>query len=143
MKSPADFTVGLVRCMGGHAVPTALALAMGRMGELLLEPPSVEGWQGERAWLNSATWLLRSNFASELCSGRRYRGRPSADRLLAGLDRPADRADAAVLILLDGEVGESGRQAIGAFAESPAARGPGGAGALFHAVMTLPEAQLA
>jgi uncharacterized protein (DUF1800 family) len=143
VKSPADFTVGLVRSMGGHAAPSGLAVAMGRMGEVLLEPPSVEGWRGERAWMNSATWILRSNFASELCSGRRYRARPSPDQLLAGLDRPPDRADAAVLILLDGEVSGTGRQAIGAFADSPAARGPGGASALFHAVMTLPEAQLA
>ena len=36
------------------------------MGQILLYPPNVKGWDGGEAWLNSATVLSRENFASAL-----------------------------------------------------------------------------
>ena len=29
------------------------------MGHDLLAPPNVKGWPGHRAWINTATWLVR------------------------------------------------------------------------------------
>jgi hypothetical protein len=115
---------------------------MGSMGELWLEPPSVEGWHGEREWLSPATWLLRTNFAGELLAGRRGRLQPAPETMLAGLERPADRVKAALLLLLDDDASAAGRERLLAFAETPAARGPGGAAALLHAATALPEYQL-
>jgi uncharacterized protein (DUF1800 family) len=142
IKSPADYVLGLVRSLGARAVPADLAAAMGTMGELWLEPPSVEGWHGEREWLSPAAWLLRTNFAGELLAGRRGRLRPDPDVVLAGLERPEDRVKAVLLLLLDGDVGAAGREQLCAFAESPAATGPLGAAALMHAATALPEYQL-
>ena len=128
--------------LGATASPKALGRAISTMGQVLLEPPSVEGWRGERDWLTSATWLVRTNFAADLFAGRRgFRLRPGSGDLL-GDGSSEDRADAAVRLLLDGDVSERGRAAIIRFAKGPAAKGPGGAGAILHAVMNLPEAHL-
>ena len=40
------------------------------MGQILLDPPSVFGWDWETNWLSSATLLARYNFAVELTSSR-------------------------------------------------------------------------
>lgn len=142
VKSPADLAIGLVRALGASAVPSALADAMGEMGEAWLEPPTVEGWPGERAWLNTATWLRRVNFAADLLAGRRGRLQPGAADVLAGHDRPEHRADVALDLLLDGEASAASRERIHAFARTAAAAGSDGAAALLHAVTALPEFQL-
>jgi uncharacterized protein (DUF1800 family) len=142
VKSPADFVIGLVRGLNCRAAPTELARAMGRMGELWLEPPSVEGWQGERAWLNTATWLQRANFAAELLGGRLGKLQPRPADLLVDLQSPQARADAALDLLLDGEVSAGSRERLLVFARGPAAQGEGGAAALLHAATALPEYQL-
>jgi len=45
---------------------------MAQLGQSLFEPPTVEGWKGGRAWINSATMLGRANFAAELTMGARF-----------------------------------------------------------------------
>jgi len=69
--SPIELVVLLVRSLGAKAAPAALARAAAALGQTLLEPPSVEGWAQERAWVTSATWLLRQNFVAELLQNRR------------------------------------------------------------------------
>lgn len=142
IRAPSDWVIGLVRSLGAVAAPTDLARAMGQLGELWLEPPSVEGWPGERQWLSEATWLLRTNFAADLLSGRRGKMAPAADALFGNLTRPADRAKAALLMVVDGDASPEGRQALELLAAGPAARGPEGAAVLLHAACCLPEAQL-
>lgn len=142
IKSPADWVLGLVRGLGARAAPSELAVAMGRMGELWLEPPSVAGWPGERAWINPASWLLRVNFAADLLGGRRGKLQPRQQPLLQRYTQPEDRVQAAALLLLDGDLDPDCRQRLLAFAASDAGRGPGGDAALLHAVTMLPEAQL-
>lgn len=39
------------------------------MGQVLLDPPSVFGWDWEGGWLSSATLLARYSFASDLTAG--------------------------------------------------------------------------
>src|SRR5690606_29872777 len=56
VRGPLEVAVGLVRSVGGRVVPAALARAIGKMGQVLLEPPSVEGWPRQGAWLNPSTW---------------------------------------------------------------------------------------
>jgi uncharacterized protein (DUF1800 family) len=142
VKSPSEFVLGTVRACGGRAVPKQLALAIAAMGEAWAEPATVEGWRGGRAWLTPATWLLRSNFAAELFAGRLGAFAPGADALLAPAKAPADRAQLALDLLLDGDCSPASRERLLAFAASSAADGPGAAGALLHAVTVLPEHQL-
>jgi hypothetical protein len=36
------------------------------MGQRLLAPPNVKGWDSEQAWINASTWAARQEFASML-----------------------------------------------------------------------------
>ncbi len=68
VKSPVDFVVGSVRNLEGRASPLKMADALDRMNQSLYHPPSVKGWDGGTAWLNSTTLLTRQNLAFSLCS---------------------------------------------------------------------------
>ncbi|MCA8953111.1 MAG: DUF1800 domain-containing protein [Planctomycetes bacterium] len=141
IKAPADFAIGTVRLLGARAAPTLLARVMSALGETWCEPPSVEGWHGERAWLSPASWLLRSNFVADLLAGRRGKLRPGPEAVFDGVPR-AERAEVALLVLLDGEVGDDSRDRIERLAASPRAFGRAEASELLHAVACLPEFQL-
>ncbi len=103
IKSPTEFVVGLVRAMGSRASSPELARAAAKMGETLLEPPSVEGWRGGRAWLNPATWLARSNYAAACFEGRMAGLTTDAKQLLGNSDSPWTTA---IEHLLDGHVAD-------------------------------------
>src|SRR5262249_51253671 len=66
------------------------------MGQLLLDPPSVFGWDWETSWISSATLLARYGFARDLISARNGGGsafRP--DKLVdLSLTNPAQIVDA-------------------------------------------------
>jgi uncharacterized protein (DUF1800 family) len=64
IKSPVEFAVGIVRSLEMQVPGPALADAVSQMGQRLFEPPSVKGWDGHRAWLNTATMLVRLNAAT-------------------------------------------------------------------------------
>lgn len=142
VKSPADFVLGTVAQLGGRAAPADLARVMQSLGETWLEPPSVEGWHGERAWLSPAAWLLRSNFTADLLAQRRHRLQGAPVGLFAGLSSPADRAKAAALVLLDGDVSGAGRARLEAVAAAAAGNPAQDAAELLHAAACLPEYQL-
>jgi len=56
--------VQAARETGRQLVPPSLALPLAaELGQNLLVPPSVKGWDGGTAWINSATLIRRSNTA--------------------------------------------------------------------------------
>ena len=63
---------GIGDAMRGHKVGrlAGLTIAMRSMGQDILAPPSVKGWDGEEAWINSATLLNRINFANRISQSR-------------------------------------------------------------------------
>ena len=74
VKSPVEFAVGTIRPLEvtSPTVPTDdLAQACGRMGQSLFAPPSVAGWDGGPAWINTTTTLARSNAALSLVGDSR------------------------------------------------------------------------
>jgi uncharacterized protein (DUF1800 family) len=74
VKSPVEFAVGLIRASGWYRpAPDAVAIDnhMARMGQTLLDPPSVAGWPGGSAWLGAPLLVARANFVAELTSGPR------------------------------------------------------------------------
>ena len=89
VKSPVEFAAGTVRALE-VLKPTvkadALAEACARMGQGLYAPPSVAGWDGGPAWINSTTLLARTNLALAMTSaddadlGRRLDPRALAAR---------------------------------------------------------------
>lgn len=70
IKSPAEMVVGTMRLAGPIELPSQGIYmadgACGNMGQGLLRPPSVEGWQGGAEWINTGAYVVRVNFASQI-----------------------------------------------------------------------------
>jgi uncharacterized protein (DUF1800 family) len=81
VSSPADYVVGSLRSLGARANATHLASAMGLMGQDLLRPPTVKGWDTGMAWLNSNTLIARFRFAASLAGGDELQANVGWDKL--------------------------------------------------------------
>ena len=72
VKSPAEMVVGALRLAGPIELPSLDLLAAedacANMGQALLNPPSVEGWQGGMEWVSTGAYVQRVNFVSEILS---------------------------------------------------------------------------
>ncbi len=70
VKSPAELVVGILRLAGDLQWPSIEVYNAARvcsyMGQTLLSPPSVEGWQGGSEWINTGNLVQRINFASKI-----------------------------------------------------------------------------
>jgi uncharacterized protein (DUF1800 family) len=110
VKCPVDYAIGSMRLLGmkfaggTKYVPggsyTGIFTHMENMGQILLDPPSVFGWEWETSWLSSSTLLARYNFARDIVAARgggRFRPEKIMDMSLTD---PADIVDA-VLEALD------------------------------------------
>ena len=69
VRSPVELTVGTIKITGGYPEPDEGLLqdvyfAADVMGQQLLEPPGVEGWQTGEGWINSGALVERVNFLS-------------------------------------------------------------------------------
>lgn len=75
IKSPAQLVVGAIRSLNTPVRDlTILSDAMDKMGQNILLPPSVKGWEGGRAWINTSTMFIRQNVMAFLVSGRTPKG---------------------------------------------------------------------
>jgi uncharacterized protein (DUF1800 family) len=71
IKSPVQLLVGTVRVLQTPMRDArVLTEAMQMMGQQLFEPPSVAGWDGGRAWINTSTLFVRQNLATYLITGK-------------------------------------------------------------------------
>ena len=72
IKSPAEMVVGALRLAGPIQLPSMDLLAAEdactNMGQALLNPPSVEGWQGGTEWVSTGAYVQRVNFVSKILS---------------------------------------------------------------------------
>lgn len=64
--SPVDYLVGHCRRLGLRPDPGVVVDAAGILGEQLLEPPNVKGWEGGFAWITTSTLLARGNLMGGL-----------------------------------------------------------------------------
>ncbi len=62
IKSPCDLVIGGLLAMGGKANTQFARESMNGMGQMLLLPPNVKGWDGEEIWINANTLIQRYNF---------------------------------------------------------------------------------
>ena len=125
IKSPAEMVVGTLRLAGGLEVPSAEAYAAAgtcaNMGQALLNPPSVEGWQGGEEWINTGAYVQRVNFASETLNDPDKPGvRAIIDRVKTSVGggelTPDELVDSLLEILGPIETLESTRQGLINFA---------------------------
>lgn len=130
IASPAEFVIGPLRALGTRAAPAKVEAALSRLGLSILRPPTVKGWDGEAAWIHSASALGRIAVGQAI--GRGEYGKPW---------RADDRADvlatpesAATLLLAT----PPSRDALSRLDEKRTARDD--EGALVSALLSLPEA---
>lgn len=72
--SPAELVIGTLRTLEARSDATAVARAIAGLGQALLRPPSVKGWDGEQAWIHAAAMVARMNCGAAIAAG--------ADRLV-------------------------------------------------------------
>jgi uncharacterized protein (DUF1800 family) len=161
VKSPVEFGVGAVHALGqGFVSPRGLATKLDAMGQQLFAPPNVKGWEGGRAWLNTATVLARHDFARALALGMAEvnLAAPDPTRSVAvaadpvamirrlGMTEPARICDFYLDILLQGDVRPASRAKLIAFLEEGDPQGDARdqrVREMIHAIMTMPDYQLA
>jgi len=69
VKSPAQYVVCLASDLGVERPPWPhMARATDQLGQKLFFPPNVKGWDGNRAWINANTLLIRYNLPVALAS---------------------------------------------------------------------------
>jgi len=79
---PAQLVVGTLRKLGiKKADYVSLCGHLRAMGQNLLQPPTVKGWDGGRAWITSGSWFRRQAFMVDLVRGMpRHRKRRRVQR---------------------------------------------------------------
>ena len=66
VRSPVELALGIIRPLEGTTGTMQLAADLARLGQELYEPPSIQGWAGGLAWINSLTLLGRAKLAEAL-----------------------------------------------------------------------------
>ncbi len=109
IKSPTELVVGSVRSLNTPVRDMGVLLqAMDLMGQNLMYPPSVKGWDGGRTWINTSTIFVRQNALNFLLTGRLpvgYDGNARDERydptdLLTEDERRTPRSAASALLRL-------------------------------------------
>ena len=59
VRSPTEFIVGALRAVGAQEIPEPIQGSLGRMGQILFNPPSVKGWTSGTGWLSSGAVVER------------------------------------------------------------------------------------
>ena len=120
VKCPAEVVVGTLRTSGSITRPNMDTLeaanVVGYMGQMLLSPPSVEGWHEGTEWINSGSIVERVNFASKHMSNVENPGvRAIVDRLASmdgGRFTPEQLVDACLDLVGPLDVAESTRESL-------------------------------
>ncbi|MCG3125253.1 MAG: hypothetical protein CHACPFDD_00069 [Phycisphaerae bacterium] len=93
IKSPIELIVSTVRAFDLDVGDLqAVERATRAMGQELLQPPNVKGWDGGTKWITTATLFNRYNVTCALLNGAERPGRPRDRRQPSRLapERPAD-----------------------------------------------------
>jgi hypothetical protein len=116
---------------------------MGQLGQTLFEPPTVEGWKGDRVWINSATLLGRANFVAELTMGTQFGeiADPAEAAARLGWQEPRQAVDYYTELLLARDVPAAQPLLEKHLNDSSGPLGERLRGVL-HLLLTLPEYQL-
>jgi uncharacterized protein (DUF1800 family) len=147
VKSPVEFAIGLVRPLESM-IPTApLDGALIALGQDLCHPPTVKGWPGGRAWIDSRTLVARANLAVALLCGQE----PYGDKLQPleiakkhGRDSSAHAAPFFLELFLQDDVDGDARRALSKpKADADAAARSAAFRSLVQQIVTLPEFHLA
>jgi hypothetical protein len=89
VKSPVMFVVSTIRMMGMNPPPGGIVAATANpLGQRLMDPPNVKGWERGLSWITTANLLNRNNVVGQLMKlefGKMPK--PSKGRMRAGRGR--------------------------------------------------------
>jgi Protein of unknown function (DUF1800) len=145
IKSPCELVVGAILGLDARRDIKSARRFMNNMGQALLAPPSVKGWDGEEAWINSNTLLQRYNFALDLLS-MQFPKKTLATLEKAGAAGAAGVIDHFAAALLDGRLDADVRRKLidrlgpGFRLSEDSIKGK--VFSVVHAMMCMPEYQL-
>src|SRR5487761_1413409 len=100
IASPAEFVIGIVRTLNVRQPALDLVEQLNAMGQELLAPPNVKGWDGEEKWINSTTLAARLSYARSVPDPHC----PIEELLGADNKSPVDIVEKLSQILLQGEL---------------------------------------
>ncbi len=113
VKSPVEYTVGMIKSLGTNNIDLNVSRAAAGMGQVLFNPPTVKGWDGGLTWINSASFFDRVNAANGLTTNRgQQMDRYNPYDLLAKADSAGTVVDRFAGLLLDGKIGPEVKDAL-------------------------------
>jgi uncharacterized protein (DUF1800 family) len=108
IASPVEYVVGACRSLGVRMSATQVRTHLVAMGQELLAPPTVKGWDGEKKWINTNAWAARTAFAQELADltkSSEFSPHLDIEQLVPGvMTDPKDIVDQLAGRLLDGRL---------------------------------------
>lgn len=70
IKGPIQWLIGMIKSLEIDIFPPRIALEiLNRLGQVPFLPPSVKGWDKDRAWITTSTYLFRCNVSRMLVHG--------------------------------------------------------------------------
>ena len=123
VKSPAEVVAGTMRLVGDFQFPRPGLQPIGEepayQGQVLLDPPSVEGWHTGAEWIDSGSLVRRINFAADRLSNVEMPGvRAIIGRIKArGAMSPSDLVDASLDLIGPMDVSDLTRHELVTLAE--------------------------
>ena len=116
VKQPVDLVIGSLKALNIGTVSLDATQALRRMGQDLLNPPDVSGWQGGAAWINSTTLFERFNWGNKLADERDgqqtyYTDIPGQVQA-RGIGSPEALVDYYLGLLVDRDMTPEARQAL-------------------------------
>jgi uncharacterized protein (DUF1800 family) len=142
IRSPVELMVGMIRTLEMTVNVNQLTDGIREIGQGLLYPPNVKGWDGGRSWVNSSTLLGRTNLVYLVLSDEKTRfAGGSLQQFLAsqGVDDLEQAVNWFVDHLLAVDLEPSRRAQLAAAAEADSDESYL---QLLHALSTLPEFQI-
>jgi uncharacterized protein (DUF1800 family) len=116
ITSPAEYVVGTARTLGARISGVELKDQVTVMGQDLLAPPNVKGWNGEQAWINSNWWPHRleyADYAANVSSDDPWNPNVAIEQLVpTEITDPQAVVDRLVEVLLQGELSQGSKNAL-------------------------------
>lgn len=70
IKSPVELLIGSLRALEIEPLDTRfLSAGLQGLGQQLMQPPNVKGWDGGKSWITTSSLLKRYNFLGKLLDG--------------------------------------------------------------------------
>jgi uncharacterized protein (DUF1800 family) len=78
---PVEYTIRAIKDVGWKGLSLNDArVALGNMGQVLFDPPDVNGWDAGQSWFSTGAMLARMNYASALAANQKFElARTAAD----------------------------------------------------------------